>query len=297
MKAFAMPFMAAAVIMTAWAGDSLPVNPESGLEPGFFRHLIATGQVDMAAREYERLRFFGHADSLRLACELGAALLGNREAGKAEALFEDAMDMAKGSAKQGHAVSGLMRAYLMQRKPALATSELDGLDSARREALGSDAITYFRSLTHASSYQVDSARHTLGALGEGSPFVLRAQKIDSLLIWYRSQEMKNPLYSFLYSSAIPGWGQWYVGDKKKAVASFILMAALSGVLCYEGYRFYRGDRQERFVCGMDMFLIWGLVWRRYYGGIRKASHQRAVEINRNVQLEYQERLQRIIAEE
>jgi hypothetical protein len=297
MNAAAVTIMTAAVIMTAQAGDSLSAWRENDLEPGFFMSLVATGQVDMAAREYERLRFLGYADSLGLACELGAALLCSRDAARSEAVFTEAMDMAGGSAKQGDALSGLVRSWLMQRKSALVSNELDGLDSVAREAFGCDAITYYRGLTHASSYRVDSARQVLGALGDGSPFEPRARKIDSLLVWYRSRQMKNPLNAFLYSSAVPGWGQWYVGDRKKAVASFALMAALSGVLCYDGYRFYRGGRQERYVRGMDLFLVWGLAWRRYYGGIRKAAHQRAVEINRNVQLEYQERLRRIIAEE
>jgi hypothetical protein len=297
MKACALSLLVSAIMMAAWADDSIPAGRSDTSGSGFFRHLIVTGQVDMAAQEYERLRFFGHTDSLRFACELGDALLRGRTAERAEALFEEAVDMARGSAQQAEAESGLMRAYLMLRKPALVRSELDGLDSTARTAMGSDAIAYYRGLTHASSYRVDSARRILGAIGSGSRFAGGARKVDSLLIWYRSQELKNPLKAFLYSSAIPGWGHWYVGDRKKAVASFTLMAALSGVLCYEGYRFYRGDTQERYVRGMDMFLVWGLAWRRYYGGIRKAAHQRATEINRNVQLEYQERLKGIVAEE
>jgi hypothetical protein len=263
----------------------------------FFPRLIAIGELDGAALEYERLMFLGHADTVNLSCRLGEAQLAGGASEKAEALFERAVELAGDPPQKALAEYGLLRAYLSRRKSALARSEIDGLDSATRVVMGNETETYFAGLVHASAYRVDSARSVLSRVPADSRYGQNAAGVDTLLTWYRSQDMKNPLYAFIYSSAIPGWGHWYVGDRKKAAASFGLMAGLSGLLCYEGYRFYRGDARERYVRSMDMFLVWGLVWRRYYNGIRKAAHQRAAEKNRNIQLEYQERFRRILAEE
>jgi hypothetical protein len=299
MRIFFAHFFVISLVFAAVAGDSLSDSIAVDDRPGFFHHLLQKGRFDQASLEYERLRFEGYHDSCALACELGNALLSTQGAERAEALFEEAVGMAPGGSQDsGKAVSGLIRAYLIRNKPALARHEIDGLDSATGAVLGKGEISFLRSATFASSYRVDSSRAYLAAaVKSGATPILRTARLDSLLTWYRSSNMKNPLYAFVYSSAIPGWGHWYVGDRKKAVASFALMAALSGVLCYEGYRFYRGDTHERYVRGMDIFLVYSLVWRRYYGGIRKAAHQRAVEINRNVQLEYQERLRGIVAQE
>jgi hypothetical protein len=299
MRLFFAHLFVAGLVFAAVADDSLSDSIAADNRPGFFHHLLQKGRFDQASLEYERLRFDGYHDSCALACELGNALLKAREAERAEALFEEAVGMTRGASQDsGKAVSGLIRAYLMRNKPALARHEIDGLDSATGAVLGKGEVSFLRSATFASSYRVDSSRTYLAAaVKSGTTPILLTARLDSLLTWYRSRNMKNPLYAFVYSSAIPGWGHWYVGDRKKAVASFALMAGLSGVLCYEGYRFYRGDTRERYIRGMDMLLVWGLVWRRYYGGIRKAAHQRAVEINRNMQLEYQERLKGIVAEE
>jgi hypothetical protein len=263
----------------------------------FFEYLLKKREINSAGLEYERLLFSGVADTFTLTCSLGAALLGNKEAEKAEALYERAVDIANDPEQKAKAESGLIRAYLMRRKPALAQSELNGLDSAVRTVLGSDAAAWLSILTYATAYQVDSARQALLSMTGNSRYDAKARDLDSLLTWYRSQGMKNPLNAFIYSSAVPGWGYWYIGDRKKAAASFALMAGVSAFMCYEGYRFYRGDTQERYIRGMDLFLIWGVVWRRYYHGIRKASHHRVVEINGNVQIEYQRRLSGIIAGE
>jgi|WetSurMetagenome_2_1015567.scaffolds.fasta_scaffold42605_4 hypothetical protein len=299
MRIFIAHLFIARLVLTAWAGDSLSDSIAADHRPEFFHHLLQKGEFDQASLEYERLRFEGYHDSCALACELGNALLKAQGAERAEALFEEAVGMTPGGSQDsGKAVSGLIRAYLMRNKPALARHEIDGLDSATGAVLGKGEVSFLRSATFASSYRVDSSRAYLAAaVKSGATPVVLTARLDSLLTWYRSSNMKNPLNAFLYSSAIPGWGHWYVGDRKKAVASFALMAGLSGVLCYEGYQFYRGDTQERYVRGMDLFLVYSLVWRRYYSGIRKAAHQRAIEINRNVQLEYQERLRGIVAEE
>ena len=108
--------------------------------------------------------------------------------------------------------------------------------------------------------------------------------------------MKNPIHAFLYSSAIPGWGHWRIGDRGKAVKSFLLMAGLTGLIGYEGYLLSRGDGRQRYVYGMDIFIVGGLLWRRYYNSIRKAAYERAIEYNQHVQLEYQRRLREIISE-
>jgi hypothetical protein len=298
MRLFFAHLVTFSFFLSARADDS--ISPEIPMDAGqgFFRHELQQGRLDNAALEYERLRFSGCPDSARLALDLGNAQLKACEAERAEALLENAVAMTEGHTPIASMVlSGLIRAYLMRNKPALARSELDGLDSATSAILGKREVSFLRGATFASSYRVDSSRKYLGVAASDSVHAGQTARLDSLLTWYRSRGMKNPLYAFLYSSAIPGWGHWYVGDRKKGVASFALMAALSGVLCYEGYRFYRGDTRERYVRGMDIFLVYGLAWRRYYGGIRKAAHQRAVEYNRNVQLEYQERLRGILAEE
>jgi hypothetical protein len=153
---------------------------------------------------------------------------------------------------------------------------------------------YLDCAVNASSYQVDSARKDLPVLLKDPVYVTRAAKIDTLLSWYRKQELRNPMNTYLYATVVPGWGQWYNNDKKGAVAAFGLMAALTGIIGWEGYAFYRGETRQRYVCAMDIFLVANVLWRRYHGTIRKAAYDQSVTINATIQLEYQKRLRSIL---
>jgi hypothetical protein len=125
-------------------------------------------------------------------------------------------------------------------------------------------------------------------------YARRARQLDTLLNWYRAQKIRHPLYTYVYATAVPGWGHWYNGDKKGAVSAFGLMAALTGILGYEAYRFYEGDARQRYVHGMDFAVIGGLLWRRYHGSSRKAAYNQTISRNANIQLEFQERLRSIL---
>lgn len=276
------------------AGDTVPENGTPEKER-FFDHLVAQNETGFAALEFERLRHFGGIDSVRLACDLGYAFLDRKEYGKAESYFELAASLAGNpSPGYGRAISGLVRTYILQGKAALAQNELDHLEQASLESVGEHERIFLRSVIYAARYKTDSALTSLKIIQADSTFANRASNLDTLLQWYNAQRFTNPLYAFIYSSAIPGWGHWYVGDQKKAAASFGLMALLGSVLCFEGYRMYDGNREQRYVYSMDMFLIWGLGWRRYYSSIRKAAHQKAVEHNRDIQVRFQDELAEII---
>lgn len=289
--------LAAFSALRAMGDDTLSLVQPDSTGKQFFESLLTEGRCDLAALEYERLLHDRHEIGAGVSCDLGEALLTSGDFDKAEYAFENALAQAgTDPASYATAKFGIARTYLMQRKPMLALDELNSFDTAAGATLDKDHAALYTSAVYAASYSIDSAQKYLGAVTTTSRYTSKAKRLDTLLDWYTSRGMKNPLTAYLYSSAIPGWGHWYIGDRKKAAKSFLLMAGLSGLLCYEGYQFYRGDLRQRCIRGMDIFLIGGLAWRRYYGGIRKAAHQQAVEYNRNVQLEYQKRLRGIIAE-
>jgi hypothetical protein len=288
--------LAAFSALRAGGNDTLSPVTQNSAGRQFFESLLMEGRCDLAALEYERLLHDRYEIDAGISCDLGEALLTSGNFDKAEYAFENALAQAgTDPASYATAKFGIARTYLMQRKPMLALDELNTFDTAGA-TLDKDRAALYASAVYAASYSIDSAQKYLGAVTTTSRYTSKAKRLDTLLDWYTSRGMKNPLTAYLYSSAIPGWGHWYIGDRKKAAKSFLLMAGLSGLLCYEGYHFYRGDLRQRYIRGMDIFLLWGLAWRRYYGGIRKAAHQQAVEYNQNVQLEYQERLRAIIAE-
>jgi hypothetical protein len=274
--------------MNAQAEDSLS-------DPKFFNYLLTTGKSELAALEYERLQHEQSSIGANLSCELGDALLRSGNLDMAENTYENTLASADADSQvYKTAKLGIIRVYLLQRKPLLALNELNSENAVKGSAFEKDVVDFYKSAAYAASYAIDTSKLIIDSIPGNSRYINKAKRLDGLLTWYKSQGMKNPLYAYVYSSAVPGWGQWYIGDRKKAVTSFLLMTGLSGLLCYEGYRFYHGDSRERWVYGMDMFLTWGIAWRRYYNGIRKSAHQRVVEYNQHVQLEYQKRLRKII---
>lgn len=263
-------------------------------QPDFASFLIANGDADAAGLEYERVRAAGLNDSAALTCMLGELYL-KTDAAKAEFYFNEASEAAPpGSALMLRADQGLILAYLLERKSLLAENELAGFIKRDSGSHASSTCSFLACAIDASLYRVDSARIHLPHLLTDSVYSQRTALIGALLDWYRKQELRHPLYTYVYSTAVPGWGQWYNKDKKGAVAALGLMATLSGIIGWEGYRFYRGDLRQRYVCGMDIFLVAGLLWRRYHGSIRKAAYNETLMSNATIQLEYQRRLRSIL---
>jgi hypothetical protein len=284
------------IILTAilWMG----LQAEDSLTgPEFLSSLLATGKSGLAALEFERLSWNQASVGADLSCRLGNALLKSGYINRAENVFESTLERADADSESyKQAKLGIVRVYLLQRKPLLALNELNAQNEADAPSLHNQDVVFYKSAAFAASYAIDSSKKLLNCLTADSHYGAKAKRLEALFEWYKSRGMKNPINAFVYSSIVPGWGQWYLGDRKKAVTSCVLMAGLSGLLCYEGYRFYHGDLRQRMVCGMDMLLVWGLGWRRYYNGIRKSANQRAIEYNQHVQLEYQKRLREIISE-
>lgn len=264
-------------------------------EFSFAEHLLDIGKPEFALVETERLLHVNKLPGTAFASHLTDSLLASGMVDKSEKLNEHILEGAVPNSGEYTAASlGLIKSYLLERKPLLARTELDVLQFDSLSKDSADIRTFYRSLTFAVSYQIDSARMCLENLTAGSKFADEKKELLVLLDWYQSTGMKNPLNAYLYSSALPGLGHWYLGEKRKAVKSFLLMAGLTGILAYEGYHFYRGDVQERYVRGMDIFLVYSLAWRRYHGSIRKAAHQRAIEKNQNIQLEFQKRIKSLL---
>ena len=294
MNRFAAVFLCTGSFFAIWCSgaDTCGHNPT-----GFTAFLLAKGDIDAAALEYERLRAAGQGDSTALGCTLGELYL-RTDPAKAEIYFNEACERgSRDTALRVRAEQGLILAYLLQRKSVLARNELAEFTKGDSVPLAPAARAFLKCLIDASLYLVDSARAGLFFLSKDTVYSRRAARIDDLLAWYRKQGLKDPTYTYLYASAVPGWGQWYNNDKKGAVAAFGLMATLSGIIVWDGYRFYRGDTRLRYVCGMDIFLLGGLLWRRYQGSIRKAAYNQSLAINANIQLEYQKRLRSILCME
>lgn len=288
-------------VMIASAQDSTcstpysePVKNENhSPSPPFFAHLLNIGQSDLAAFEYKRDHQSHSLNGTDAVSKLGNELLHDGDFKLAEDIFEDLLEQdATDSSTYTTAKHGLIRTYLLQRKPNLALNELATFDPGI--PLDKNAVRFYKGVIHAASYRVDSSENDLNMITGQSPFSDKARQLKDLMAWYQSNNMKNPLTAYVYSSALPGMGHWYLGDRKKAAKSFLLMTGLSALIGYEGYRFYRSDSNRRFVYGMDIFLVWGFAWRRYYNSIRKAAHQQAVAYNQSVQIEYQKRLHSIL---
>jgi hypothetical protein len=290
-------FIAMMAMVSGAAGDSLTRTSEEKADTFFFNHLLVTGRGDLAALEYERLLHGSSGVPAGLSCRFGDALLKGGDYDGAVYAFENALDGAEAdSGSYLSAKLGIARSYILQRKPLLALNELGAFGAEAGSGRDTGIVSFYKSAAFAAAYSLDSSRKILSGLATHPACLDKAKRLDTLIAWYKSSGMKDPFYAYLYSSVIPGWGHWRIGDRLKAVKSFALMAGLTGILGFEGYLFYRGNRQQRYVIAMDMFIVGGLLWRRYYNGIRKAAYDRAVEYNQHVQIEYQRRLSEIVSE-
>jgi hypothetical protein len=281
--------------MPLHADDSLIQGPQGSADPGFFNYLLGIGRSELAVLEYERLKHEQAEISGDLSCKLGIALLKAGDYEKAEYAFENALgpDDVDSDASIT-AKLGMVRSYILQRKPLLAVNELNTFGTGIGSGRDNELLSFYRGAAFAASYAIDSSKRLLNSIDTTWRYNKKVKQLDSLLAWYKSSGMKDPFKAFVYSSAIPGWGHWQIGDRAKAVKSFLLMAGLTALMGYEAHRFYRGNRQQRYIYGMDIFIVGGLLWRRYYNSIRKAAYERAVQYNQQVQLEYQKRLREII---
>lgn len=264
------------------------------IQQKFLEYLTTGSNSDFAELEYERQKFNGSL-SIKRACKpLGFSLIEAGRFDKALRVFEDLYQCSTTDYDLFRtAKSGIICTYLMQNKPGLALNELEPV-TAKTSSLDSSSTHFYKSVAYASLYDIDSALRHLKRIPSTSALKPYTDTLLSLLRWYRNHSMKNPLTAYLYSSALPGWGHWYGGHKMQATKSFMLMAGLTGLIGYEAYRFWHGNRNERCIRGMDIFLVWSLAWRRYYGSIRNASHQVVVADNQRIQLEFQKRLRNII---
>jgi hypothetical protein len=285
----AFPLICLVLIATA-AGDQL----ESSV--AFARHCAETGDLEASSLEFERLLACDTIDRAGQLCRLGELWL-TRNGPRAEHYFEQACEAAGENASvMTLAQNGLVRAYLFQGKPMVARNELDNFPMEDTSGAKISDRQFLKAVLFAGAYEFDSCRSTLSLIKKNPTSDTRIHQLDSLLSWYHGAPLKNPVYTYLYSSAIPGWGHWYNGDRKKAVTSFTLMAALTGLVCYEAYTIYKGPGEKRYVAGMDLFIVGGLFWKRYYNSIRRAAQDRSVAINRDIQIHYQRRLRGFLVE-
>jgi hypothetical protein len=262
----------------------------------FARHCAEAGDPEAASLEYERLLSVDTTDRAGQLCRLGELWL-MRNGPRAERYFERACESAGDNLPaRTRAENGLVRAYLFQGKPLVARNELDNYPRADSTGATVAERQFLKAALFAGAYEVDSCRRLIVPLENDPAFAPRAHHLESLLSWYQGAPLKNPLNTYLYSSAIPGWGHWYNGDRKKAVTSFALMGILTGLMVYEAYDFYKGPGEKRYIAGMDLFLVGELLWKRYYNSIRKAAHDRSVSINRSIQIRYQRRLREVLLE-
>jgi hypothetical protein len=289
--------LGALVVIAFHVRNSPAQKAEGSADTGFFNHLLETGRSDIAGLEYERLLYEESGVSAGLSCKFGDSLLKAGDYDRAEYAFENALNAAgRDSHYYAAARFGIIRSYIMQRKPLLALNELAAFDTPSDSTADIDLISLYKSAAYAAAYSIDSSKRLLVSIARPSRCADKVLRLDSLITWYESSGMKDPFNAYVYSSAIPGWGHWRIGERTKATASFMLMAGLTGLLGYEGYRFCRGNKQQRYVYGMDIFLVGSLLWRRYYNSIRKAAYERSVEYNQRIQVEYQRKLREIIGQ-
>jgi hypothetical protein len=85
------------------------------------------------------------------------------------------------------------------------------------------------------------------------------EKTDSLNI--RTPETKSPTVAMIRSALLPGWGQWYNGQKWKALLVFGGEAALVGNAVYYNQRVAKSttDDERRFYRDVRGRFLWWLL--------------------------------------
>jgi hypothetical protein len=295
MKTLDAIFLCACFVYVCSVQATNSCAPQSA-EGRFCQSLIAGNQLNHAALELQRLRFFNNPDTICCMQQMAWASFYHKKFSHAEALFEQLFSASMpGSLQQKEATTGLVYTFCMQGKTALAQQEITTPQNQDSCAALTSQHTLLAGIISAASFQTDSARQQLAPLCADARYSPMVNQLDTLFTWYQSQQFKNPVSAYVFSSALPGAGHLYNGNKKKAGASMALMAGLGTVIGISGYQFYKGDARGRLVAGMDIFLVSSLLWRRYYNSIRKASYESAVQQNKNIQAKYLVRLHAVIA--
>jgi len=157
-----------------------------------------------------------------------------------------------------------LQCLLLSKKYKLAEVELLDIKST---VIGADTLKYYfyYGVLHFLTASYDSAyigfEKVLQIKNPDSIFVLH-QLITEISSFEKNYKRKARLKSML----IPGWGQWYTGNKQPAVNSFLLLGALGTAFIVTGFNYGFLDAS-----------VWILPWGyRYYSSGYKLAGQMAL---------------------
>lgn len=255
------------VFFCFWAKESKAQQDLYDLESSkkFAAYLLASGQYDFAAKEYERVLF--------LAPQNGRAQVNLLKS------YRLAEDFDTGLLRGGQLFPNLVK---MPEKQALEYSKL--LLNTRNweeliafgdnnESLKPDDKTLLKSTVFIFDSEFINAREQLLKLTDSTNYL--GQGYISVVDRAIDGKRKSPFLAGFLSMVVPGLGKTYAGDWKDGIVSLIF----TGGMAFQAYRKFNQFGSNNFRPWLYTTLASGFYFGNVYGSVKSAKDRNHKRIN------------------
>ncbi len=265
------------------------ISPDSQL--AFADYLAEKKEHSFSILEYSRYKNILGANTAFADYKLGKIWQEIGNFPKASEFFENVINTENDSSQiKVKAHIKLIKNCILQNNLSLARFEINQLRNYTNKKHENE-LFFLEALTYAHEYKLDSTK--INILKSDSIYKSKINKLEMTFAKYKKQKFKNPKIAYSLG-IIPGMGHYYTGDKKQATGAFLLVNSLMSVMAWNTYKLITCEnKQEKYIASMDLLVVGGFLWKRYYDGSRKNAFESAIRYNRNIQIEYQDNLRKI----
>ena len=185
-----------------------------------------------ATTEYKRAIFHKNGDLTKNSIGLATALSHEGELSESESLLLDLLAKPTTVSDRKNALTLLGNIHWDTYNYDAFRQVLNELEMMGLDHEAHHDIQYMRAWTYFYQSDWDNG---LSVLAEDSSCVT-SQSITQDILTVKSYKHTNPLKARWLSRIIPGWGQWYAGDRKNASISFLLVGGIGGSILWDVYQ-------------------------------------------------------------
>ncbi|MBN2349381.1 MAG: tetratricopeptide repeat protein [Bacteroidales bacterium] len=218
-----------------------------------------SGQYELAIKEYQRVMYFTDTINPGILLKLGDCYYKAGDHNKAKSFYDRAFFLSDNPDIKSIAVFNKISALIAEKNYSYALIELYNLSDTTFQSY-TDEINLLFAICYFGLEDFDKSKNHFIRVVEDSPSTVA--KIDSLFTIRKLYMKPNPNRASTLSLILPGIGQFYGGNIKEGLNSFILTESLLALGVYIAYKY-------TFLDAAFSILPW---YQRYYlGGMDKAK--------------------------